>query len=98
MGAFPSHYNPPYNAADAPPLPYTTYPQYAAPAGPPPGHEDDDDAFVPPYDGKPPPSTVEGSGIMERMMLKILLRMETMGLRGMLLVGRRLGGGRLLVE
>ena len=46
-----------------------------------------------------PPGTVEGSGIMEeRRMLKILLRMERMRLRGMLLVGRRLGGGRLLVE
>ena len=46
-----------------------------------------------------PPGIVEGNGIMEeRRMLKILLRMETMRLRGMLLVGRRLGGGRLLVE
>ena len=46
-----------------------------------------------------PRGTVAGSGIMEeRRMLKILLRMETMRLRGMLLVGRRLGGGRLLVE
>ena len=46
-----------------------------------------------------PPGTVEGSGIMEeRRMLKILLLMETMRLRGMLLVDQRLGGGRLLVE
>ena len=46
-----------------------------------------------------PPGIVEGSGIMEvRRMLKILLRMEMMRLRGMLLVGLRLGGGRLLVD
>ena len=44
------------------------------------------------------PGTVEGSGIMERRMLKILLLMEMMRLRGMLLVDQRLGGGRLLVE
>lgn len=66
MGAFPSHYNPPYNAS-VPNLPYgynagpyTGQPysgapyqhqQYAPPAGPPPDH---DDPFAPPYDGKPP--------------------------------------------
>jgi len=54
MGAFPPHSNPPYNTAVAPALPYTSYPQCAAPSGPPPGHEDDDDSFVPPYDGNPP--------------------------------------------
>lgn len=62
MGAFPSHYNRPYNTAVAPTLPYTTYPQYPAPAGPPPGHEDDDDSFVPPYEGKPPGYPGGGGG------------------------------------
>jgi len=57
IGAFPSHYNPPYNAS-VPNLsysysagPYSGQPQYAPPPGPPPTH---DEAFVPPYDGKPP--------------------------------------------
>ncbi|KAF8961418.1 hypothetical protein BDZ97DRAFT_1211293 [Flammula alnicola] len=52
MGAFPSHYNPPYNPNG--PAPYYSYP---APAGPPPSN-----AFVaPPYeaDGKPPGTSVE---------------------------------------
>jgi len=50
-GDFPTHYNPPYNAA----VPNLSYSYgagpYAPPSGPPPGH---DDAFVPPYDSKPP--------------------------------------------
>ncbi|GLB39623.1 hypothetical protein LshimejAT787_0701330 [Lyophyllum shimeji] len=51
-GAFPTHYNPPYDAS-IPDLsynygPYSAQPQYAPPAGPPPGH-------MPPVDdGKPP--------------------------------------------
>ncbi|RDB17212.1 hypothetical protein Hypma_001867 [Hypsizygus marmoreus] len=51
MGAFPSHYNPPYNAS-VPNLPYgynagpySGYQGYAPPAGPPPVH---DDPFAPP--------------------------------------------------
>jgi hypothetical protein len=47
MGAFPSHYNPPYNPN------YGRGPGYSypAPQGPPPNQED---AFVPPYESKPP--------------------------------------------
>lgn len=61
MDAFPSHYNPPYNAS-VPNLGYNDYssqPRYAPPAGAPPGHEHDD-SFVPPYDGKPPGYAYDG--------------------------------------
>lgn len=71
MGAYPSHYTPPYNAS-VPNLPYgygnhnsgpytgqPYQPQYGAPAGPPPGH---DDPFAPPYEGKPPGYSGDGKG------------------------------------
>ncbi|KAF8153313.1 hypothetical protein B0H34DRAFT_100331 [Crassisporium funariophilum] len=50
MGAFPSHYNPPYNPTAG--APYGSYAAYPPPNGPPPNQ----DAFVPPYgnEGKPP--------------------------------------------
>lgn len=60
-GAFPSHYNPPYNAS-VPTLGYNDYPsqpRYAAPTGPPPNQEHDD-SFVPPYEGKPPGYAYDG--------------------------------------
>jgi multisubunit Na+/H+ antiporter MnhG subunit len=47
MGAFPSHYNPPYNPNYGGGPGYS----YPAPQGPPPNQED---AFVPPYENKPP--------------------------------------------
>ena len=50
MGAFPSHYNRPYDLSTSGGGP--GYYAYPAPQGPPPSHQED--AFVPPYEGKPP--------------------------------------------
>lgn len=52
IGAFPSHYNPPYSSNMGPMYGGGSgFRSYPAPPGPPPDH---DDPFVPPYEGKPP--------------------------------------------
>ncbi|KAF9011718.1 hypothetical protein BDQ17DRAFT_1344689 [Cyathus striatus] len=60
VGAFPSHYNPPYDAGGYGGYPgYGQPPNYRPPPGPPPPR---DDPFNPPYDNSKPPGYLGGDG------------------------------------